>query len=197
MIVKLNKAIGALLLTGSMMTGGGALAGEPPKSMLGNTCAGCHGTNGVSAGVAMPAIAGLPEDYLREVMLQFRSGERYSTIMGRIAKGYSDRNIDAMSSFFAEQDWVSIRQKIDPVLVRRGEKIHLKKCEACHRDNGRSTDNNMARLGGQWPGYIHILMQAYRQPEIRIPQPDAMKILVRQLNEDDIQALAHFYAAQH
>jgi sulfide dehydrogenase cytochrome subunit len=66
-------------------------------AMLSNTCAGCHGTNGASGGPATPTIAGLEEEYFVDVMNQFKSGERYSTIMGHIAKGYTDDEIKKMA----------------------------------------------------------------------------------------------------
>ena len=73
----------------------------PSGAMLGNTCAGCHGTNGVSVGSA-PSLKGLPPDYIVTAMKAFRSGERPSTIMGRIAKGYNDEEIAAMAKFFGD-----------------------------------------------------------------------------------------------
>jgi cytochrome c553 len=36
-------------------------------------------------------------------MQAFRSGERPSTVMGRIAKGYSDEEIHAIAAWVAEQ----------------------------------------------------------------------------------------------
>jgi sulfide dehydrogenase cytochrome subunit len=32
----------------------------------------------------------------------FRSGERPSTVMGRLAKGYSDAEIDALAAYFSQ-----------------------------------------------------------------------------------------------
>jgi cytochrome c553 len=36
-------------------------------------------------------------------MKQFRSGARPSTLMGQLAKGYSDGEIDLIAAFFAAQ----------------------------------------------------------------------------------------------
>ncbi|MCW8948853.1 MAG: cytochrome c4, partial [Sedimenticola sp.] len=66
-------------------------------SMLANTCAGCHGTGGNSMGPAAPSIAGLSPTYFNETMAGFASGEIPSTIMGRIAKGYTEDEIKAIS----------------------------------------------------------------------------------------------------
>ncbi|WP_296805899.1 FCSD flavin-binding domain-containing protein [Thiocapsa sp.] len=60
------------------------------ESMLANTCAGCHGTLGASAGEVMPIIGGMDKGYLVEVLTDYKTGRRPSTIMGRIMQGYGD-----------------------------------------------------------------------------------------------------------
>ena len=76
-----------------------------PPPTLSNNCAGCHGTLGYSA-EPMPIIAGLSEAYFKQVMRQFKSGKRPSTIMGRLTRGYTDKDIDDMAGFFASQLWI-------------------------------------------------------------------------------------------
>lgn len=71
-------------------------------TMLANTCAGCHGSNGISNGPLTPSIAGLPKEYMAESMYDFASGKRPSTVMQRIAKGYTDADIKALSEYFSK-----------------------------------------------------------------------------------------------
>ena len=71
-------------------------------TMLANTCAGCHGPNGISNGPLTPSIAGLPKEYLAESMRDFASGKRPSTVMQRIAKGYTDADIKDLSEYFSK-----------------------------------------------------------------------------------------------
>ncbi len=71
-------------------------------TMLANTCAGCHGPNGISNGPLTPSIAGLPKEYMAESMYDFASGKRPSTVMQRIAKGYTDADIKALSEYFSK-----------------------------------------------------------------------------------------------
>ena len=70
-------------------------------TMLSNTCAGCHGPNGISNGPLTPSIAGLSKEYILESMQDFASGKRPSTVMQRIAKGYNDADIQAISEYFS------------------------------------------------------------------------------------------------
>ena len=66
-------------------------------------CAACHGTNGVSAGGAIPGLAGADKDYFAAQMKAFKEGKREATVMHQIAKGYSDAEIAAIAGFFAAQ----------------------------------------------------------------------------------------------
>ena len=89
----------ALLVVG-LVASHGALAGGASGQAIGFTCNGCHGYDGVSKGAA-PSIKGLPATYLENAMKDFKSDKRPATIMNRIAKGYTDAEITAMSEYFA------------------------------------------------------------------------------------------------
>jgi sulfide dehydrogenase cytochrome subunit len=142
----------------------------------------------------MPIIAGLSEVYLRQVMKQFKSEKRPSTIMGRLAKGYTDREIADMAAFFASQRWKSPTQDVTPVKVEKGGKLHKEKCETCHGDNGKYQDYKTPRIAGQWREYLEIILQEYKRFDRKMPNY-FMTIIVRQLSSEDITALAHFYAS--
>ncbi len=68
--------------------------------VLANTCFSCHGTDGKSAD-EMPTIAGKSEEFIREKLQAFKSGELKGTIMARIVKGFSDAEIAALAKYFA------------------------------------------------------------------------------------------------
>ena len=69
---------------------------------LAATCAPCHGPDGrTAAGSGMPGLAGRPREEVVRAMGQFRSGERVSTLMGQLAKGFTDAEIDAIAGYFA------------------------------------------------------------------------------------------------
>ncbi|MBK1629325.1 hypothetical protein CKO31_00960 [Thiohalocapsa halophila] len=83
-----------------------ALAGEDSSPALTWNCAGCHGPDGVSVGSAMPSIAGMDPRYFIPLMRRFGSDERWSTVMGRIARGYDSLELRAMALYFADGDWI-------------------------------------------------------------------------------------------
>ena len=69
---------------------------------LAATCANCHGTNGQARG-DMKVLAGMSSEKIVALVADFRSGAQPSTIMGQIAKGYSDEQIKLVAGYFAAQ----------------------------------------------------------------------------------------------
>jgi cytochrome c553 len=97
----------SLLLTAVLTSVLGAgLAGKPAQAdsmnmtMLANPCAGCHGTDGNSKG-GMPSIAGKSVRFITSALKDFRDGNRTSTVMQRIAKGYSDAQIEELAKYYS------------------------------------------------------------------------------------------------
>jgi sulfide dehydrogenase cytochrome subunit len=88
------------LLAGALF---GALSAAPAMAqapLAAEGCIGCHGPNGTGAG-GIPAIAGRDAAELRTLMIAFRANERPGTIMGRVARGYTEAEIAAVSEHFA------------------------------------------------------------------------------------------------
>jgi|GEM_PF-943426 len=67
--------------------------------ILALSCSGCHGTNGQSASI-MPSVYGKTSGYIESALLDFKSGARTSTVMGRHAKGYTAEEIHLIAEYF-------------------------------------------------------------------------------------------------
>lgn len=91
-----------LLLGPALMAA--ALALVPPARaqapLAAEGCLGCHGPNGAGAG-AVPGIAGRDAAELRAQLAAFRANERPGTIMGRVARGYTEAELAAVAEHFA------------------------------------------------------------------------------------------------
>ena len=77
-------------------------AADASPSMLGNACAPCHGTDGMSPG-AIPALSGKSAAYITQRMLEFKAGARQGTVMNRIARGYDDDEIAAIAQHLGNE----------------------------------------------------------------------------------------------
>lgn len=66
-------------------------------------CAACHGETGVSETPNWPTLAGQHKDYLIEVMLQYRNGQRNDPVMAGQLINLSDDDIEDLAAFYAAQ----------------------------------------------------------------------------------------------
>ena len=196
----LKKAlIGALALSASsvafaadekpLMTGASA-------SMLANTCAGCHGTNGASIGPASPSIGGMSAVYFGEVMQGFKSGDVPSTIMKRIADGYTDEEIASMGEYFSKQPFVAAKQSFDAGKADEGAKLHDKYCEKCHADGGASAEDDSGILLGQLTPYLHYTLSDYKAGDREMTKKMKKQVnkLISKEGDAGFDALMNFYA---
>ena len=91
-----------VVLAGVMSMPMAVAAPQASGEMMGNTCAGCHGTHGRLSDSAFVPLAGMNESTFIKAMTEFRSGARPATLMGHVARGYNDEQIKAMAEFFAK-----------------------------------------------------------------------------------------------
>lgn len=68
---------------------------------LAATCFTCHGSDGRSVGGIPPSLAGRDKGELLQTMKDFKAGKRPATIMHQLAKGYSDEQLELITSYFA------------------------------------------------------------------------------------------------
>ena len=98
--VILLAAVSALATSGASAAETPAIA---PGARLAATCAACHGTAGDTQGSTLPRLAGQSQQALSASLHAFKTGQRESTIMSQIAKGYTDEQIEQLASYFAAQ----------------------------------------------------------------------------------------------
>ena len=77
-----------------------AAAAEPPPGA--SSCSGCHPPS-ASAETKVPPLRGNDPAGIVAAMQAFRLGDRQSTVMGRIAKGFSDDETRAIAAWLAVQ----------------------------------------------------------------------------------------------
>ena len=95
MRVTLAAAIGLASLAAAVVA-----SAEPPAGAA--ACTGCHP---VSTRVTspVPRLAGLDRAAIVKAMQEFRAGRRIATVMDRIAKGFTDDEVQAIAAWYAGQ----------------------------------------------------------------------------------------------
>ncbi len=168
--------------------------------MLVDTCAGCHGTHGNSVGPASPSIAGMDPLVFVDMMIAFQNGDTYSTIMGRIARGYTEDELIRMGSYIKEQQFVPVKQSFDESLVADGEAYHEKFCSNCHEDGGKALADveDYIILAGQWTPYLQYAMEDFREDRRMLPKKMGRKLdqMLEEQGEESLDALFAYYASQ-
>ena len=209
-----------IVLVTAMLLSPTLYAAQASVEMLTGACVACHGPAGNSLGPATPNLAGQPSVYFIGAMLSYKypadleaardvvNGdpaledveifERHGTIMNRIAPGYTLDEIKAMAHHFEDLGAMPAVQAFDPDRAHRGEALHEEHCEKCHEDGGQSTEDDMARLAGQWKPYLHYSLDDFHDGVRGMP-----KKMKKQLNEameragdDGLIDLIHYYASQ-
>lgn len=164
--------------------------------VLARTCNGCHGVNGVSAGATIPSIGGLPKGYLSTVMKQWKYDERDSITMGRIIKGFSDDDIDALAAYFSKKPWVPIRQIAPATLLAYGKQVAQENCRDCHGLTGNDPDVDAPRINGQWAKYMELELIKYRNKEFKLPHHRMSKAANQMKRAADVDGVAAYYGNQ-
>jgi len=208
--------IGVTLLSLLMNT----VRAEPSKQILAYSCAACHGINGVSRGPATPNIAGLTANYIIAAMLSYKYATdldraqaivdkhddledvviqaRPATMMSQVAQGYSLAQIKAIADFYSRQPIVRIVQDADTDRAKIGKKLHKKYCDKCHEDDGRSTEDDVGLLAGQWAAFLRDTLQDFNNEDREMSKKMAkkMKAMAKKHGNESMEDLIQFYISQ-
>lgn len=181
---------------------------QPDIEPLLDECAACHGEGGVSSNPMVPTLAGQPYTLVEDNLLAFRAGGRScaperddGSAAARLAQTMcmtvaelSDDEIESLAAYFESRAFVPANQTFDAALVPRGSRLHADKgCERCHSDGGRTTNAMAPVLAGQWKPYLRRAMKALRAGDRHGPK--AMNAAIDDLEDEEIEALLHYYAS--
>jgi sulfide dehydrogenase cytochrome subunit len=95
----MKVASGILGLALALGAGAARAADAPPGAAA---CSGCHAGN-ASAETPVPKITGRKAEETVALMAEFRSGAKPSTVMGRVAKGFTDEEMRPIAAWLASQ----------------------------------------------------------------------------------------------
>ncbi len=198
---KLNRSLVGLLI-------GLALAVAVPVMVqaddLTDKCDQCHGKNGNSEDEKVPSIAGFSSAVIEDAMAAYkdeaRPADKYKpkdgeeTDMIAIAKKLSDDDVKKVAAYYAKQKFMPHKQTFDAALAKKGAKVHKKRCEKCHSENGSNAEDDAAILAGQWKGYLKRQFDLIVSGERDAPKK--MKKKFKKLKDGDVEALIEFYVSQ-
>jgi len=171
------------------------------------SCAGCHGTDGVSTDTNVPTIAGLSAGYITATMGDYKKKERpcsdmavmtgdkkgTKTDMCKVAADLSAADLDQIAKAFAAKKFVAFKQAADPALAAKGKALHANLCEKCHTEAGSVADDDAGIMAGQPAGYIKTQLTDFKSGKRSMPSK--MQPKFEPIQPADIDALTQFYAS--
>jgi cytochrome c553 len=165
-------------------------------------CAQCHAFNGSSDGSgAFPRIAGQSARYLAGELRDFTTGVRSNAIMTPISKALTADDVADLSAYYAGVDSPFLPLSApDPALVKRGEQLAkigdakqgLQACDNCHGPGGVGEPPTIPYLAGQYAHYTEFELRMWQQG-LRKNSSEGMAVIAKQLNEQDIAAVAAYF----
>jgi len=213
---KTMKVTGLLAIT--ILLHNAAIADDRAVHMITDTCVACHGEQGNSVGPAIPNLSGMSPNYMMAAMLAYKYDDedkleevidsdsdfedveifpRYSTIMGRIAKGYTEAEIKMIAEYFSGLTPKFPSQSYDSELATAGAELHELHCEKCHENEGRSAEDDAGILAGQWKPYFLYTMSDFISGERAMPKKMKKELdeIADAVGDDGIKQLAEYYAS--
>ena len=163
-------------------------------------CFECHGADGMGKADSMyPVIAGMPAAHIEEAIYSYIDGARQCIREPRMCATISsltEAQVSAAADYFSGQVRDYNREEFDAELAAKGAVLHERHCRACHLP---PHDEDVAYaigipLHGQRPAYIRYAIRAYLEGN-REPLLDTMAHEIRQLDEDDFEALVNYYSS--
>jgi cytochrome c553 len=221
----MNLKVATLLSALALAAAAGAARAEEPvdeqpsvsaagtaKETVQNSCAICHGADGVARWGYIPSLAGQNKDFIVDQLKGMREHKRttrYSrAAMWGMAGMLTDGEIDALADYYSKLDPSKghAGETVFPFIVRNGpayqKKLELGKtvferreagrpsCTTCHF--GGQGNTNLPRLAGQHAEYVARSLHDF-QRGFRIN--GTMSYMAAKLTEDEVQGVATYVAS--
>ena len=158
---------------------------------LAYTCMGCHGIENYKNAYpkySVPKLAGQSAVYIAAALAEYKSGARWHPTMRGMASSLSEQDHADLAA------WFQGPQRAQPGAKPVGTvPAAAAPCTACHGQDGIGTLPENPTLAGQHADYLAQALNDYRHGKRQNP---IMSTFASPLSQDDIQAIAAYFAQQ-
>ncbi|MGB5282265.1 MAG: c-type cytochrome [Arenicellales bacterium] len=164
-------------------------------------CAKCHGDAGVSDDPDDVNIAGMSSSYLFKQLKDYQDKKRDDRDMYKKVKELNDQQLADLSAWYAELEPAvrgankTVTAEIQKLITHGDPERLLKACAACHGSKGRGGQFDHPALAGQNRTYLVDSMVAFKEEDRTNDIYSRMRTVSEVLTEEEIEALADYYAA--
>lgn len=167
-------------------------------------CMACHLPDGSGVqGAPFPRLAGLDATYIERQLQAFRDGTRNDPSMSPVAKALNEAQSADVAAYFASLN-TPFRDlgAADPEVMELGEQLalngawdrHVPSCQNCHGPGGHGVGSEFPAIAGQSPEYIVQQFMYWRNGQRSNDSLGLMAAVAKRLTEDEIAAVATYYA---
>ena len=157
---------------------------------LSYTCLGCHGIDGYKnayPSYSVPKLEGQHPEYLAAALTGYRDGDRAHLTMHSQASILSDADIADIAAYFSGTPLTPTGHA--PAAVPKVATL----CTSCHGADGVAVAPMYPSLAGQHEDYLRRALEEYQKGGRKNA---IMKQFAANLSEDDISAIAAYFAHQ-
>lgn len=169
-------------------------------------CAACHGERGHAGDETYaPSIAGKPQGYLHQQLLNFRDGRRQQREMALMMAYLSDDYLQEMAAYYAAQSprIVPPQTALTPSAKTRGRQLveqgdnsrDIPACQSCHGVQLLGVQPFIPGLLGLSSDYLAAQLGAWRAAVRQAVEPDCMATIAQRLSPQDIAAVTQWIAS--
>jgi cytochrome c553 len=186
--------VGSLVLLAAMsaLVGAEESAGSAQQGKtLAYTCHGCHGIDtykNTYPTYSVPKLGGQQAKYIASALQEYASGDRAHSTMHAQASSLSEQDRTAIAAYFQGPE---PRAGATPVGTPPPSTAL---CVTCHGNDGVGISPDYPILAGQHRDYLEQALHDYKSGKRKNP---IMSGIVAQVKEEDIPAIANFFASQH
>ncbi len=211
----MRPALAKLGLWASLLVGSSALAQPQRTAAFEDTmaqrllaCTLCHGRDGQAAADGYrPRLAGKPEKYLYNQLVNFQQGRRHNALMQGLLEPLSDAYLQDIAKHFATLNLPypppqpstanAAELQRGERLVRTGDAARgLPACVACHGQALTGMLPATPGLLGLPRDYLNAQLGAWKLKQRKALAPDCMADIAAKLEREDIAALSQWLASQ-
>lgn len=158
------------------------------------SCAHCHGTEGNSSADQYPNIAGQQKEYIFRQLKAFKEGTRSDPMMSSMVGVLDEQAMRDVADFYNDKDTAKPKTVPDAAKAATGKQIAKDRvCASCHLPTFKG-QNEFPKLTRQKLPYLIKQMTAFRDGT-RTNDGGVMAASVKDLTDEQIEALAHFLAS--
>jgi len=198
----LSSMVLMFALAGAAHAAGDAEAGKTKAA----ACGGCHGMDGNSMVPTFPKLAGQGEKYIAKQLLEFKANDtRKNDMMLGMAAALSDQDMADIGAFYAAQKLAG-PAPADQDKAAKGKQLYkggdltngIPACQACHGPKGGGVaGSGYPQVGGQYVDYTLAQLKAFRDGTRMNDEKELMRSIVKDMTDEQFEALAHYIATLH